>query len=353
MTLTRRETYSARGRGLLLFALQQDKVGWDAQIADVMYGFFADGLSRHVCAGHIPHDEMVIDARRRLVAAGQAPAAVTQLKSNIAKTGNPWGGKEPDLAALEGVKPRSEVLVYFGPAARIRRPAAMTALAALLNKAGVDFSVLAEEGDPGLLLYTLGEVEAAAAAAQAVAEKIRRSGARTVVTPDAETYRTLKVGFGAVPALSGPAVQHSAEFLAEMLGRLRFRPLARSRVTYHDPCALARFARCLDAPRALVQAVCDAAPLEIGYWSRDLAHCSGECGGVPFTHPELSRKAAEQRVRAAREAGAELIVAGSPAAAASLEGCGLPVRELSEFVAEALVERVDEKLAYSGTNPLI
>jgi Fe-S oxidoreductase len=244
---------------------------------------------------------------------------------------------EPDLVALTGANARSHVLVYFGSAARIRRPAAVRALATVLKAAGVGFSVLADESDPGLLLYQLGETDAAAIAAKELAAKITRSGARTVVTPDADAYRTLKVGFGHVPQLSGPTVWHASEFLADIVGGLKFRKSMRSRVAYHDPCALARFALCVEAPRALVRAVCESAPLEIGGWSGQLANCSGECGGVPFTRPALSRKAAERRIREAREAGADLIVAGSPAAAAALDGAGLEVRDLSEFVVESLI----------------
>src|SRR5262249_16960686 len=150
------------------------------------------GLCRQVCAGHIPHDEMVIDARHRLVGAGRAPDAVARVKGNIEEKGNPWGQEEPDLAAMTGAKPQRDVLVCFGSAARIRRPGSVTALTKLLNAADVGFSVLHEESDPGLLLYQLGEPEAGESAARGLSSRIGRSGAKHVVTPDADVYRTLK-----------------------------------------------------------------------------------------------------------------------------------------------------------------
>lgn len=337
VTLQRRETYSARGRGLALFAAEQGKLHRDSEFAEVLYGFFADGLCQHVCAGHIPHDEMVIDARRQLVLAAQAPEAVARVKANIQKVGNPWGKDEPDLLPLVGAKAQRDVLVYFGPSARVQRPAVLTALTGLLKAAGVGFSVMRDEGDPGLLLYQLGETEAGAQAAKALERKIAASGARTVITPDADAYRTLKVGFGEAMPLTTVKVQHTSELLANLVGGLKLRQRGGSRVAYHDPCALARFSPCLEAPRVVLKTVCDVAPLEIGSWSRELANCSGECGGVPFVQPTLSRKAAEHRVRAARQAGAELLVAGSPAAAAALEGAGMPVKELSEFLGDCLI----------------
>ena len=342
VTLQRRETYSARSRGLALFAAEQGKLPLDAEFADVMYGFFADGLCQHVCAGHIPHDDLVIDARRQLVAAGREPEAVPQVKSNIHQTGNPWGKAEPDLSSLPGANSRQDVLVYFGPAARIKRPAVLSALASLLKTAGVGFSVVRDEGDPGLLLYQLGEVEAGEQAAKALAQKITESGARTVITPDADAYRTMKVGFGHVMPLSGAKIQHTSEFLFPLARDLHLHQRKGLRVAYHDPCALARFASCLEAPRAVLEAVCGVEPLEIGAWSRDLASCSGECGGVPFTHPNLSRKAAEYRIHAAREVRADVLVAGSPSAAAALEGSvmlegsSMPVQEFCEFLADCL-----------------
>lgn len=337
-TLLRRETYSARGRGLLLFAAEQDKLDQDTEFADVLYSFFADGLCRHVCAGHIPHDDMVIEARRQLVLAGRAPAMVRAVRDNIDKTGNPWGETEPDLVALTGARPQSDLLVYFGPAARIRRPGSVTALAGLFKAAEVAFSVLRCERDPGLLLYQLGEAEAGMEAARALACQIAQSGAKMIVTPDADAYRTLKMGLANVAPLSGLDVRHTSELLTDLVSRLKFHKPAYSRLAYHDPCALARFAPCLEAPRALIRAVCGAAPLEVGLWNRDFAHCSGECGGAPFTQPALSRKAAEHRIQAARDAGAELLVTGSPAAAAALEQRVLPVRELCEFVAERIAD---------------
>jgi Fe-S oxidoreductase len=335
-TLERRETFSARGRGMILFAVEQGMLEMDEQVADSMYRFFVDGLCRHVCAGHVAHDDMVVDARRRLVAANLAPTTVARVKANIKKVGNPWGEPEPDLRTLTRAKLKQEVLVYFGPTARIKRPGVIGALKVIFEKGGIGYSVLDEEGDPGLLLHQLGEQEAGIAAVKELAEKIRRSGVRTIVTPDAESYQALKVGFGERPPIAGVEVLHAAEFLTKLLGRLTFSKLKQRRIAYHDPCVLARAVPCLEAPRTIILHIGGAHALEIGPWSRELATCSGECGGVAFTTPALSKKAAERRVREATAIGADLIVAGSPAAAVSLADHGVQVQELCEWAADSL-----------------
>lgn len=341
-TLTRRETTSPRGRGLTLFALEQGKLSWDASVADVLYRFTADGLSRQVCAGHINHDEMMIEARRRAVAAGVAPEVVARVRANLEKTGNPWGEPDPGPERALGIKARrrdAAVLVVLGPAARVRRPEAARALGRLLERAGIAPAVLDEEGDAGLLLHQLGLPEPAAAAARALAEKIRASGAREVVTPDADVYRALSAGFGDFPGLGkGVAVRHAAEFLETLAreGRLKFRAPA-AKAAYHDPCALARFAPCVAPPRSLLKAVAGREPLELP-WNRETALCSGECGGLPFTYPDLARAAAERRIAQARQAGAEVLVTAGPATAHHLAQAGGPfAKDLTEWTAECLV----------------
>lgn len=337
VTLGRQETYSARGRGLLLSALERDKAHWDSCVAEVMYSFFTDGLCRQVCAGHIPHDDLIIDARRRLVLAGAAPHAVAQVRTNIERTGNAWGEDEPQLDTMTGAKLQQEVLLYFGPAARIRRRTVVDAVATIFRKLRIDFSVLAAEGDPGLLLYQLGEIEAGEAATRALVEKIARAGARTVVTPDADAYRALKMGVGRSPGLAGISVAHISEYLVQHLADLKFHRGTPAATAYHDPCALARFAPCLEAPRDMIRAIQGTAALEIGVWTRELVHCSGECGGVPFTRPGLAQRAAAHRLNEARRASVQLVVAGSPSAAIALDHGGLKIQEFSEFVAQSLV----------------
>ena len=55
------------------------------------------------------------------------------------------------------------------------------------------------------------------------------------------------------------------------------------------------------------------------------------------------------RIHAAREVGTELLVAGSPAAAASLEGSGMPVQELCEFLGDCLTRFSQRPLRQRST----
>jgi Fe-S oxidoreductase len=339
-TVERRETTSPRGRGLALFAAERDFLPLSAELANVIYQFPADGMSREICAGHIPHDDMVIEARRRLAAAGWAPASAREVLANFNATGSPFPSQDssnPSLAALAGEsKKGAPVLLYFGSAARCRRTAVVRSLASLLRGAGVEFQVLADERDTGLLLYQLGYHNEARAAAARLEAGLRHSGATTLVTPDADAFRALATGFGDLAGISKPRrVVHASEFLRELqqAGRLSMHPSG-DEVYYHDPCALGRFAPCADAPRELIHSATGKSPLESG-WNRRRTRCSGECGGLPFTFPQTAAAIARRRVEEAVRAGARCLVTSGAAAASLLESvapAGLRIAEISEFV---------------------
>ena len=57
--ITCKETHSPRGRGLILFGLENGVLKWDdPAVADVLYKSFTDGLPQEWCAGHYDADEL-------------------------------------------------------------------------------------------------------------------------------------------------------------------------------------------------------------------------------------------------------------------------------------------------------
>lgn len=337
VTATRRETYSPRGRATVLFAVERGRIPLDAQAADVVYAFAADGLSRQVCAGHFDHDALMLDARRRLVEAGVVVPALEAARRAAAQTRN----VATDVAAGGGSPAgTASIALFFGPSSR---PEASRALVKILKAAGVPFTHLAQEADPGSTLYALGDFEGAAEAARKVEKSVAALKPRTLVVLDAESYRTLKAGVAGWSGLTaaGWTVVHATEFVAQLLdaGKIKAKRL-QGKATYHDPCSLARFTPVLDAPRKILKALYGDGFVEMSP-CRELAPCCGAGGGLDLTRPEIAREGARRRLGQARAVWADVIATGCGRCAGTLAGADdspapLRVVDVIELVAEAV-----------------
>jgi Fe-S oxidoreductase len=110
------------------------------------------------------------------------------------------------------------------------------------------------------------------------------------------------------------------EFGSDLISRKKIRPKnIRRKVTYHDPCYLARHAgsrsprerRVIDEPRSILTAISGLEVVEMekrGKWT----WCAGECGGIKQGFPELARWRAQRLIEEAAATGAEVLVTATP-----------------------------------------
>jgi len=345
--ITCRETCSPRGRALGLFALEHGVLKWDdPAVADVLYKSFTDGLPQEWCAGHYDHDELIIDARHRLVEKGLAPEEVKRVASRILETGSPYSDtvkadgdvlKESITSTTSG----ADLLVFSGCAARSLYPSSLRSFVKILKAKGIPFQLLNPEPCCGMPLYQLGDFTHAAQQAKDVSQRIAASGAREVVCLDADCFRMLTTRFARFGAQlpDGLRISHVCEWLSRMIVEEKWTFEKRSeRITYHDPCSLARFTRVHEPPRAVLASLFAQKPLEM-FGNCGKAFCCGEGGGMFLTNPEIVREAARRRFEQARNTGAELLVTSSPACAALLSEArtdGPVVRDLVEIVEESI-----------------
>jgi heterodisulfide reductase subunit D len=135
-------------------------------------------------------------------------------------------------------------------------------------------------------------------------------------------------------------VLHGLEYLQAALhaGQLKITTPIRKKVTYHDSCHLGRGCGTYEAPRAVLRAI---PGLELVEMKRNQrwAWCCGGGGGVPEADPDLARWSATDRLREAKETGAELVLTSSALCQRSfqaLEQPALPTQDLIEFVGQAV-----------------
>ena len=174
----------------------------------------------------------------------------------------------------------------------------------LLNAAGIEPVVIGEERCCGHDLLWNGEVAAFRALAEKNAAAFEARGVKRIISTCAECTRTWKLDYAEAVPRYRPVVEHISEFLAG--SALKFAGNG-SRVTYQDPCRLARHMGITEAPRKVVSAIAEI--VEMPENGPD-----GRCCGTPgFVRCDADARAMqESRLQSAASTGAETLITACP-----------------------------------------
>ncbi|XKH59067.1 (Fe-S)-binding protein [Halomonas sediminis] len=303
------------------------------------------------CPMMIEHVDAIVDMRRFLTLEhGNTPNKGAEVLGNLIATDNP-GGFDPgsrlhwaadlDLPLMADVK-QAEVLLWLGDGAfDMRNQRTLRALVKVLRAAQVDFAVLGnEERDSGDVARRLGDEATFQSLAKRNIATLAKYRFQRIVTCDPHSFHVLGNEYG---ELGGDyEVRHHSTFIAELYDtdRLTFSPWKGGSVTYHDPCYLGRYNGEYEAPRRVLRAL----GIQVAEMERSgsRSRCCGGGGGAPITDIPGKQRIPDMRMNDVKETGAELVAVGCPQCTAMFEGvvdASAEVRDIAEFVAEALVER--------------
>ncbi len=207
--------------------------------------------------------------------------------------------KASDTIYFVGCLPHYEVLF-----SKIGAQAVEIAQSAVkvLNHLGIEPIVLADERCCGHDLLWEGELDTFRRLAALNAERLRATGAQRIVTTCPECARTLKLDYPQHVGDLGMEVVHISHLIAE--NELGIQDRGARKVTYHDPCRLARHMDIREEPRQVLSAL-GSEVVEMQH-SRARALC---CGTSAWTHCGATAKRLQvDRLREAKETGAETLV---------------------------------------------
>ena len=213
------------------------------------------------------------------------------------------------------------------------------ALAKLMQTADIQFAVLGEEEKCcGLHAYDLGFREEYDRLAEENLAIVHQAGVQEVVVACGSCQRAWREH--AKRAGTGVEVFHGTQYVAGLVrsGRLKFTKTIKQKITYHDSCHLGRGCGVYEEPRAILGAIPGVELVEMAR-NRRWSWCCGGGGGVPEAYPELAQWNAEDRMREAKESGADVMLTSSALCQRSFAGCAagaLPIQDLLEFASQAV-----------------
>lgn len=377
------------GQGLINIAQEvlEGTLEYEPALLDLIYSCTTCGACDINCKSVRDMEPLdtILALRAKCVADGQGPMPEHRAQAeNVARENNIFGhphSERSDWILERDVRPApgAPTALFTGCATAYRYPQTARDIARILGAGDVEFQVLGEDefccGGP---LWRTGQVEDFAKSVEHNLEVFRRRGIRTLVTGCAECYATFRGGYPRFAEMDDIEVVHISEVIAHLLGVgiLELTTPAAApdkaapteypssiKVTYHDPCLLARLSEkyvpwhgeikaygrheppkpwrrgtygVYEAPRQVLRALPGVELVEM-VRSEECSYCCGAGGGVAAGNPRLAQWIAEERIREARAVGAEAIVSCCPFCRDNLaREDGLPYYDLTELVVRAL-----------------
>lgn len=298
----------------------EDEVVWDCTTC---------GACVQACPVDIEHIDAIVDMRRNLVMGeSRFPREMQTALTNMENTGNPWG--QPPQARNDWMKggarqealeiphiseaPDAEVLLWVGCAGAFddRNKKVVYDFAKLMQIAGVRFAVLGPEescnGDPA---RRMGAEYIYQILAEQNIETLNGYGVKKIVTTCPHCFNTL---FNEYPQFGGIyEVVHHSEFLAELLreGRLVPKGELPEKVTYHDPCYLARHNDVWKGARTVIESIPGASYTELHRHGHN-TFCCGAGGGRMWMEERMGRKMNIERTDEALASASSTVAVGCP-----------------------------------------
>ncbi len=334
--ITKREATSPHGWTLLVASVQRGLLPWDGETVDTLYQCADCGLCEADHPTERPIPAAIVAARAGVVEQDAMPEGVRLLDESLRRWGNPYG--QAPARESDAVGKDATVGLFVGAASQFERLQSVSAMLALLKKAGTEVAVLSNSKSGVYLPYTLGLWDTARELARQTVAEIVASGVNYMVTlsrEDAHAFAHVYPEIG-VALPEGLRVVDLADWLWEQVdgGGLSPGKLELPGAVYHDPCHTPRLLESAASSRKLLEAVLGYKPAEMFWRHKDAAPC-GAIGGFQYTRPGLAEQLARVRIEQAREAGAQVLITEDPVCAAHLAKYSgdLPVVSLLEALA--------------------
>ena len=297
------EPDGARGKAVLSYGLLTGELEPSEYIAEKLFqcSFCRDCIER--CSANVPIPDILAAARADLFEAGYVKDSQRQLLDTIENSGNIFG-KELESPVFEGEK-----TVLLG-CRLVERKEDSKKYITILEKLGVKTKTF-NESCCGMPFAVLGDKKGFKSQQDKFRETLPDKNEEficactTCVFFIRNKYTDLKAKY---------IIDEIVERLPNYKGKLKKLNI---KVTYHDPCNVARGMGMVDEPRDILKRICSEL-VEMPTHGKQ-AECCGGGGGLLVSDAKLAERLAEKRIDQAYETGAEYLTTLCPTCEANLK----------------------------------
>ncbi|MFX0150342.1 MAG: (Fe-S)-binding protein [Candidatus Hodarchaeota archaeon] len=299
------ETWSSKGRMLLIKGLMKEELNLSDKIIDIIYTCSKCGHCFAECFQNSDFHKAITTMRNKINTENLAPKVFHEVATNIFEHGDPSANPvERRLSWLNNVSSvklpeKADNLYWVGCMVASRTPNTAKAFFNILNRNHVDFTMLGrKEGCCGYVLVSSGLWNEAKRVANELIKKIEEINLENLITPCAGCYYTFTKLYPEILDISLPCeVLHSSQFLEEILkeNEVKLKAIPKN-ITYHDPCSLGRHCGVYEAPRTVLRAIPKLNFNETQFNKKN-SRCCGGGGGLWTYNYRVSMDSAYTRLK--------------------------------------------------------
>jgi Fe-S oxidoreductase len=328
---------------------------------DVLWACTTCGACVEECPVDIEHIDAIVDMRRyQVLMESEFPSEAGLMLRNVENQGDPWGLGQAkrtewtqtldfEIPVITGTIPDDvEYLYWVGCAGALdeRARKGVQATARMLHRAGVTFGILGPKesctGDP---VRRLGNEYLYQEQGRMNIETLNSAGAKKIIASCPHCFNTIKNEY---PSLGGNyEVIHHAELLEHLVSSGKLVPGTgyNGKVTYHDPCYLARHNRVIEEPRSVLSAIPGVEQIEMRR-CKERGFCCGAGGARMWLEENIGKRVNMERMDEALGTGADVVSTACPycmimlddAVRANSKEDDVRVLDLSQLVEESLLK---------------
>lgn len=304
--------------------------------------------------GNEPMYDILNIRRDRVLMQSKFPNQLQNAFNGMERNGNPWNMNKDRLEWVQEdpglvVKtvqdnPDFDILYWVGCAGAFdqRGQKVARSFAKILNKAGVNFSVLGDkEKCTGDSARRTGNEYIFSMLAEENVNNLKSAKVKKIVTTCPHCLHTLKNEY---PQFDGNfEVVHHAQFIEELInsGKISFKNGNKDKITYHDPCYLGRHNGIYQSPRSALS-LSGADLIEMDR-NRNRSFCCGAGGGNMWKEEEEGKEAVRrERLREAELTDASVVATGCPFCMTMLCDAGneidskMKITDIAELIADKI-----------------